>query len=584
MSRLESTVSKKQRTIGHRLAGYCLLPAACCLLPFLAPTPALAHPMGNFSISHYAGIYVDRVFVELRYVLDMAEIPTFQEMQQTGIKPQANNPDLDAYLTRKGEALRQGLVFELDGQLLALQLVSQQVIFPPGAGGMPTMKLGFLFRAMLADGEFAVTHQLHYRDSNFPERAGWKEVVARAAAGVTLIDSSVPQQDRSQQLSNYPTDLLNSPPQVLEANISFSLSGFRGPGQDSKQKAVGSRQQDEDQTIVGRSFAVRGGGQESRQKVVASRQPAEDQTPGLSAAALSPIQNPESPNPKVALEANKQGTPRNAFTDLLTRRQFGFWFLLSAALIAASLGAFHALEPGHGKTIVAAYLVGSRGAATHACLLGLIVTASHTAGVYLLGLVTLYASKYVVPEHLYPWLGALSGATIAGLGLYLFIRRSLGSHHPHSHTHGHSHHHHHHDHHGHEHTHDGDHHDEQTYNHHHNEDPHVAVSLRELLALGVTGGIVPCPAALVVLLSAVAVRRVGFGLFLILAFSVGLAAVLIVIGLLMVYAGRFMSRLRGEGPLLTRWLPMASAAVITLLGLAITVRALVAFGVTAIKI
>jgi ABC-type nickel/cobalt efflux system permease component RcnA len=82
----------------------------------------------------------------------------------------------------------------------------------------------------------------------------------------------------------------------------------------------------------------------------------------------------------------------------------------------------------------------------------------------------------------------------------------------------------------------------------------------------------------------VALRRVGFGLFLILAFSVGLAAVLIVIGLLMVYAGRLMSRLRGEGPLLMRWLPMASAAVITLLGLAITVRALVASGVTAIKI
>ena len=92
---------------------------------------------------------------------------------------------------------------------------------------------------------------------------------------------------------------------------------------------------------------------------------------------------------------------------------------LSAALVAACLGAFHALEPGHGKTIVAAYLVGSRGTATHACLLGLIVTASHTSGVYLLGLVTLYASRYVVPEHLYPWLGVFSGLTIAGLGLYL---------------------------------------------------------------------------------------------------------------------------------------------------------------------
>ena len=110
------------------------------------------------------------------------------------------------------------------------------------------------------------------------------------------------------------------------------------------------------------------------------------------------------------------------------------------------------------------------------------------------------------------------------------------------------------------------------------------VSYRALLALGVTGGMVPCPAALVVLLSAVALRRVGFGLFLILAFSVGLAAVLIAVGLLMVYAGRFMSRLKGEGPLVTRWLPLASAAFITVLGLIITVRALVGAGVLQIHL
>jgi nickel/cobalt transporter (NicO) family protein len=173
-----------------------------------------------------------------------------------------------------------------------------------------------------------------------------------------------------------------------------------------------------------------------------------------------------------------------------------------------------------------------------------------------------------------------SGLTIAGLGLYLFMRRWSGPGHPHAHVHDHSHHHHHHDHSGHAHTHDGSH----RHHHEHGEHTPAAVSYRELIALGITGGIIPCPAALVVLLSAVALRRVGFGLFLILAFSVGLAAVLIAIGLLMVYAGRFMSRLKGEGPLLTRWLPMASAAVITLLGLAITFRALVTAGITAIRI
>jgi ABC-type nickel/cobalt efflux system permease component RcnA len=551
-----------------------LLLAACCLL-FWVPKPGLAHPMGNFSISHYAGIRIDRVFVELRYILDMAEIPTFQEMQQTGIKPQANDPELETYLAGKAEALKLGLALELDGQPRELQIVSQQIIFPPGAGGLPTMKMGFLFRAPVGIDTHAATHQLHYRDGNFAERAGWKEVVAQSAGGVMIATSSVPQRDRSQQLSNYPSDLLNSPPQVLEADLTFTETGLQGSG-----------------------FGVRALGREgvrSQESEIRSQKVFDRVSNGARAAAELPEPNPKSkmqspkslipeprvPNPDLHLRANQQGTPRSAFTDLVARNRFGFWFLLSAALIAAGLGAFHALEPGHGKTIVAAYLVGSRGTATHACLLGVIVTASHTAGVYLLGLVTLYASHYVVPEDLYPWLGVFSGLTIAGLGLYLFIRRYSGpSHHLYdAHCHSH-HHHHHHDHSGHPHTHAGSHQHDHKYGDH----PHAAVSYRELLALGITGGIIPCPAALVVLLSAVALHRVGFGLFLILAFSVGLAAVLIAIGLLMVYAGRFMSRLKGEGPLLTRWLPMASAAVITLLGLAITFRALVIAGFTAIRI
>jgi ABC-type nickel/cobalt efflux system permease component RcnA len=102
--------------------------------------------------------------------------------------------------------------------------------------------------------------------------------------------------------------------------------------------------------------------------------------------------------------------------------------------------------------------------------------------------------------------------------------------------------------------------------------------------LGVTGGIIPCPAALVVLLSAVALRRIGFGLLLIVAFSVGLAAVLIAIGLSMIYARRFMSRFHTEGPLITRWLPLTSSAVITLLGVAIAVQALQTAGILQIRL
>jgi ABC-type nickel/cobalt efflux system permease component RcnA len=210
--------------------------------------------------------------------------------------------------------------------------------------------------------------------------------------------------------------------------------------------------------------------------------------------------------------------------------------------------------------------------------------------VYLLGAVTLYASNYVVPERLYPWLGAASGILIVLLGLNLLwrrLRRPSAARHPNAHDHDHDH--------DHDHVHghyDGrsptlpDHeeaharglaHGHAAGHGHHHHMPDGPVSLRALVALGVAGGIVPCPAALVVLLSAVAMGRIGLGLLLIVAFSAGLAAVLIAIGIVVVYARGLVARLgrtRVEGPLVHRWLPLTSAAVITLSGVVITVQAL----------
>ena len=199
---------------------------------------------------------------------------------------------------------------------------------------------------------------------------------------------------------------------------------------------------------------------------------------------------------------------------------------------------------------------------------------------------TLYASHYVIPERLYPWLGVVSGLIIAGLGGCLLLRRYAGEAHTHSHTpththtHPHGHVHHNSSHHGlaphHPHTHGA------PQEHHHEQGR--SVSFRQLLALGVTGGIIPCPAALVVLLSAFALHRVGFGLLLIVAFSVGLAAVLIAVGLVMVYAQNLLSHLQGEGPLISRWLPMMSAVTITTFGLAIAAQALVSAGILQIRL
>jgi len=505
----------------------------------LVPSLGRAHPMGNFSVSHYTALRIGEETVELRHVLDMAEIPTFQEIQQTRIVPEVDHPSLSAYLTRKAEMLKEGLRLEIDGRRPELRVMAREVIFPLGAGGLPTMKLGFVYRVVAVERGAAGVHQIRFRDDNMPERTGWKEIIAVPGEGVVFVNSSVPEQDRSAELGNYPTDPLSSPPQDLEARVLFTRPPSLGP--------------------TARAGSSGAGPGEPRSE--ASRPPVEVARPFATGAE------------SIKLQANRQATPRNALTAMVTTRELGVTIVLLAAVVAMGLGALHALEPGHGKTVVAAYLVGARGTAWHAMVLGLTVTFSHTAGVYLLGGLTLYASRYVMPERLYPWLAAASGLMIAGIGLVLFWRRYSGARHAHTHGHDHAHlpgefH---------EHAHDHDHGPPGGHSHigshHHVHSPTSGVSLRDVIALGVSGGMVPCPAALVVLLSAFSMRRTGFGLFLIVAFSVGLAAVLIAVGLLIVYARHLMVRFKSDGVIITRWLPLTSAAVVTLLGLVIALQA-----------
>jgi ABC-type nickel/cobalt efflux system permease component RcnA len=500
---------------------------------------AAAHPMGNFSISHYAAIRVNAHDIEIKYLIDMAEIPTFQELQG-GLTANPKDPALAAYLIAKSAAFGDGLQLAANGRPLTLRTVSESILFPPGAGNLPTMKVSIVYRVSIAGLPNPGKVELIYRDTNFPLRAGWKEIVATAGAGVQIVKSTAATKDRSAALANYPTDLLTGPPQDIEARIVFSRT-TPGPQVNAASMAKA--------------------------------------TPTLSAYRDGHLSTSSAP---LHLEANRQATPRNAFTELVNTRRMGFGILLMAAAIAAGLGALHALEPGHGKTIVAAYLVGSRGTARHAVLLGTIVTVSHTAGVYALGAVTLYAQQYVLPEQLYPYLGVLSGILIAGMGSYLFLQRFLGGSLGHAHNHGPGEHHHSHG--GLWHSHGG----ASRHSHSPSEiatistapmDRKARLPMRQLLILGITGGMVPCPAALVVLLSAFSLHRPGFGLFLIVAFSMGLAAVLIVMGLIAIYARRMMSRLPAEGPLIQRWLPLASAVMITVLGLAVAVRGLMAAGV-----
>jgi ABC-type nickel/cobalt efflux system permease component RcnA len=531
---------------------YCCLAALAVVAALTMPHLSSAHPLGNFSISHYTAIRLEADAVMLRYIIDMAEIPTFQEIQDTQIVPQEGHWSLPAYLAQRVDDLGSGLMLELNGERLPLSPEGSEVIFPPGAGGLPTLRLGMRFRTPLDKAAVATTNELRYRDTNFAGRAGWKEIIATAGQAIVPVSSTVPERDRSQGLADYPTDLLNSPPQHVEARVIFKTLPHPGhTPEDKPPLPLGE-----------------GRGEESRSIAQVRSRPHPDPLPEGGGM----------------LEVNRQRTPHSSFTELVAAPQLGLSIVLVAMAVSVGLGAFHALEPGHGKTVVAAYLVGSRGTAWHALMLGLIVTVTHTAGVYVLGAVTLFASHYVLPERLYPWLGATSGLTIAGLGLCLFLRRYAGSDHlqPHAHAHGHSHtHDHHRDHthdHGVGHTHTHGHH---THHHHH---PPPTVALRELLALGVTGGIVPCPAALVVLLSALSLNRVGFGLLLIVAFSIGLAAVLIAIGILMVYAHRLMARFRGDGVLITRWLPLTSAVAMMGFGMAISLQSLVSANILRIQL
>jgi ABC-type nickel/cobalt efflux system permease component RcnA len=531
---------------------------------FLTPATALPHPLGNFSINRYTALRLGADGAELRYIIDMAEIPAFQEIQDAGLTPEADHPTVRAYAADKAERLKEGLALSVNGRRVTLETVSRSVIFPPGAGGLPTLKIGVRYRARFQE---ALNLRIDYHDRNYAERAGWKEIIALGGPEVRIVESSVPDRDRSGELSDYPADLLSSPPQTVEAHAA----------------AIWNRSVLSDAAIP---FTHHGEAPlpATREPFKPARDRLKRRESSPAAAASSPIalavpHVEEADANTMVLAPNRQATPRNPFTELVASRQLGLEIVLAALAIAVGFGALHALEPGHGKTVVAAYLVGSRGSAWDAVILGLIVTASHTIGVYLLGGVTLYAQRYIVPERLYPWVGVLSGLTIAGLGGVLFLRRYTGHAYEHAHRHDHGHHHH-------------DHGDAQStafdhpHGHHHRH--HVVasddVSLKELFALGVTGGILPCPAALVVLLSALSLGRVVFGFVLIIAFSVGLAAVLIVIGLVMVYARQFATRFHGEGRLVTRWLPLTSSAVMAVLGVAIAVRALLAAGIMEVRL
>jgi nickel/cobalt transporter (NicO) family protein len=317
-------------------------------------------------------------------------------------------------------------------------------------------------------------------DGTFEGRVGWKAVVPRPAAG-TAVRTGAERGDPTNGLRTYPRAMLSSPKDQRDAALTVQ------PG---------------DGTLT----APRGS--------------------GAGAAAT--------------------GTDRggDGFAAVLQDAVSGKSVLVFLLLAAFGWGALHALSPGHGKAMVAAYLVGTRGTARHAAALGAIVTITHTAGVFALGLVTLLLSQFVVPEQLYPWLTLASGLMVVVVGGGVLRSRIRSARRRREHDHSHPHHHHHDD-----------------------------VTVRGLVAMGASAGLIPCPSALVVLLGAISQHEVGLGMLLIVAFSLGLAASMTAIGVAVVYAGRLTARVDFRGRVATA-LPVVSGVVIVGAGLVLSARAI----------
>ena len=434
-----------------------LIVTAIAALAF-APAAA-AHPLGNFTINHFSRVQVSGHRIYVRYVVDMAEIPTLQKVPLS----------------------TSGLELKVDGTVFPLHVVHTALAHPVGAAGLHTTR----FQAILAGPQITGAAQVAYRDENYPGRIGWKEIVVGAHTA-----------SRSDELRAYPKNLLSSPLDVR------SVTATVGPTHD----------------------------------------------PVPSVLAGKALQAPD----RIA---------DSGFAKLIGRGSLSFLVILGSLAVALFWGAAHALSPGHGKTIVTAYLVGSRGTPRHAALLGLITTITHTIGVFTLGAVTLALSAFIVPDTLYPWINVASGALVVTVGLAVLTGRWRSAH-----DHDHDHHHHDHDD-DHAHGHGGRHH------HHHHDHHEPPRDLRSLVAVGISGGLLPCPSALVVLLAAISLHRVAFGLLLIVAFSLGLAVTITGIGLLAVFAKRAFGRFDLNGGLI-RFLPAVSALVIVVAGLAMTARAI----------
>jgi nickel/cobalt exporter len=469
-----------------------LVALALCLVALGASAGAAgAHPLGNFTTNQLVQVRIDRDQAVAHYILDQAEIPTFQALQQHGASSAAelDAAEEQAIADEILAEVSEGLTLRANGGPVAVgEPTDVALSFPAGQGGLDLTRLEADFATPLPEDVTDVAVD----NGAFAGRRGWTAVQVLAGGGTDVV-SSVPATDPTDGLRGYPSDLLSSPSD--ERSASFEVS----PGNGAVTAPEG---------------------------LTSDEETTSDRSPDGFANTLA------------------SGDAHGLLILFLLAAAFGW-------------GALHALSPGHGKAMVAGYLVGARGTPRHAAILGVTVTVTHTISVFALGLVTLALSQYVLPEDLYPWLTLSSGVLVIAIGLSVMrsrfarwrrLRRPSVADHPHDHSHA----------------------------------PEGTITMRSLLALGVSGGMVPCPSALVVLIAAISQHRVGLGMLLITAFSLGLAATMTAVGLAVIWGGRAIRRLRPDralfGSRLAGALPALSASIIVLAGVLISLRALPELG------
>lgn len=438
---------------------------------------ASAHPLGNFTINHLAIVQATGHQLRIRYVLDVAEIPTFQMLHAASMREWS-----DAQV----RIVTDDLAITVDGTPIALSPTGARATTRPGAGGLPTLYWSADFAAPLSAG----VHRLAVTDRVYANRTiGWSDIVVGSHT------------DATDALRLYPSALVSSPRRVTQATFALASDG-----------AV-------------RDVAL-----------------SETQTSVSGAASL---------------------VRSNALSDMFSSSNRTPLFVLFTMLVAFGLGALHAIEPGHGKALLAFTLVGSRATVRQAGILALSLTFAHTIGVLLLGIVLFFAAGFV-SESIYPWITLLSGAAVAIIGARNLARylHARGMVHAHAHTADHHH---------------GDH---DRDGHSHAIPGSGPIDFRAAIVAAMSGGIAPCPAAIVVMLAALRLHQLGYGILLIVIFSMGLAAVLTALGIAVVHGAAFLTKSARFERFIAAG-PFVSAALISVVGAVMLGQGFVAQGVRA---